>query len=117
MTEPASEMDVIRYFHGRPMHIGRKGEALTLRQWAEAYCDKEGRTVARTAISDTVEVATMWMGLDSDPLDDGPPLIFGSIIIIHGNGNNSFKDEIETATEDEAMEAHRTLVERAKAEL
>ncbi len=94
------------YFNGRPVYIDRNGEPMSVRDWSLAFSDATNRTLAWTAEGDS-EVITMWMGMDSDPMHHPVPLIFGSIIKSHG----VFSDEIETATEAEALEAHQKLVD------
>lgn len=107
MSEPVDRVDSVQYFDGRPVYLDRSGQPMTLRQWAEAYEDKEGRLVARTTVGEA-EIITMWLGLDADPIDNPVPLIFGSIVRL----GNAWGEEIESATEQEAMEAHRVLVDR-----
>jgi hypothetical protein len=111
MDSLADDLDVVRYFNGRPVYLDRSGQPMTLRQWGEAYEDAEKRLVARTEVGDA-QVITMWMGLDADPISNPIPLIFGSII----RRGASWGEEIETATEAEAMQAHQQLVYRVAKE-
>jgi hypothetical protein len=91
----AKLFDSEHYFNGRSTYLDRQGNPMTLRAWAQARSNVDYRLVAHTQITDTCEVLTMWMGMDEDPLDDGPPNIFGSII----KSNGRFEGEVTTPNE------------------
>lgn len=101
-----------RYDDGSPMYVGRDGQPMTLRQWSDAFHDSAGRTVARTVISDDCVVVTMWIGFVYDPWQD-PPLIYGTLARFT-NGHNQ---EIESATERDALAVHWRMVGRLRSAL
>lgn len=87
----------------------RKGEPMTLMEWAAAYEDVSIRQVALdTNVVPGVNISTIWDGLGM-PLRYG---IFESVAIV--DGDIHWDSAIRTNTEDEARTAHASLIERAK---
>ncbi len=85
----------------------RDGCPMELLDWAKAFGDVPGRTLALTQVDDT-SIITVWLGVDED--DEVPPRIFGSIAMTSGE----YHDEIRACTQAEAMEAHARLVQRCR---
>jgi hypothetical protein len=77
----SDDWNEIKIIGGRPMYYGRKGEPLSLRQWAEYSEDLSYRRVAydeipATTMSKESYLSTVWLGLDHSFMLNGPPLIF-----------------------------------------
>jgi len=70
-------------------------------QWFET-ADRQVRDTFR----DDVRVSTVFLGLDHNFDDDGPPVLFETMVFINGSG-----DEIERyRTWDEAVRGHENMV-------
>jgi hypothetical protein len=87
----------------------RNGEPMTTEQWMLAFADTPSRIIGRTKLSDDVEVSTVWMGLDHNFMEDGPPLIFESMVF----GGPMDDETRRYSTEEEARAGHDELVSAA----
>ena len=70
-NDPVSPRDQPRYY-------ARNGAPLTLRGWIAAR--ETDRRVARDILPDGKVVSTVWLGLDHRFSEDGPPLIFETMV-------------------------------------
>ena len=86
-----------------------EGNPLSLMQWAELYEKPAGRRVARTVVSDGVDVSTVLLGLDHRFGGDGPPIIFETMVF--GGPLDGEQDRYATRAEAEA--GHAAMVARA----
>jgi hypothetical protein len=75
--------------------------------WAAFYEDFPRRMVARDELGEGVKVITVCTGLDHSFGESERPLLFGTALIVAGK----IIDEEETSTWDEAVVAHRAMVE------
>lgn len=87
---------------------------ITLEEWIVLFEQrgKEGQDfwkVGNDKIGD-VEISTVWLGLDHNFNDEGPPLIFESMIF----GGNYDEEQHRYSTWAEAEEGHKKLVEKVK---
>ena len=69
-------------------------------------CDRN-RGVARTKITEDIEVSTVFLGLDHNHWN-GPPLLFETLVF--GGEFDQEMDRYETW--DQALEGHRKIVEK-----
>ena len=82
-------------------------EVPDLLTWARAMETFE-RRVAKTEISETVEVSTVFLGLDHNWRAYGPPILFETMVF--GGEHNEKMDRY--ATWDEALSGHAAMVKR-----
>ena len=82
---------------------GHEVRRVPLLEWAMKFEDGDSRRVAKTQVGDT-EVSTVFLGIDHNFGDDGPPLLFESM---------TFPDQMTCeryATWDEAQAGHDRIV-------
>ena len=96
-------------------YYDRKGNAITLEQWAEAREDKEQCRVAETTLPG-YWISTVWLGLDYGFGDD-PKLIFETMVFPFNNTRDKVTDwgELDMdrySTEEEAIAGHKAMVEK-----
>ena len=111
-------MDWDQDWVGRPVYYDRHGEPMTLRQWARQLEDEAYRHIARDVIgpeepldpAPLITVSTVWVGLNSDWRSD-EPLTYQTIVV--GGGYDA--SGMWYATEDEAREGHRRVVDELRA--
>jgi len=77
-----------------------------IRKWGRFLEDWKTRRVARTNLPDGGFISTVFMGIDHQLDDNGPPLLFETIIF---NGNE-YTDIWRYFTWDEAIEGHQRVV-------
>lgn len=82
--------------------------------WAEWFswydCHERDRKIALfsiEALQETVEISTVFMGLDHNPFRRGKPLLFETLI----TGGLWHTEKFRTATYEEAMEVHARMVD------
>ena len=91
-------------------YYDRRGNPITVEQWANSLADN---TVAKTTIGvsgSTVDVSTVWLGLDHS-FGDGPPLIFETMVF----GGNLDQEQERYSTESEALVGHAAMCEQVRA--
>lgn len=92
--------------------VGRRPVPVDTLTWARWFEVTAHRRVAR-AVVHGVEVSTMFMGVDSSFMPDGPPILFETMVF----GGGLDHEQWRYATWDEAECGHRLmcqLVRRAK---
>lgn len=81
--------------------------------WGRFFEDMRNRRVAEDTIeqaeSDPVRVSTVFLGLDHNWLDDGPPLLFETMVF----GGPLDEQTYRYPTWDSALEGHKLLLEEA----
>lgn len=88
----------------------RDGQPMSSDEWDARMYDLAYKHVAVTAINDRVHVSTVWMGIDHNFGDEGPPLIFETMVF--GGGSDNLTRRYPTL---EAAEAgHEQVVEQAR---
>jgi hypothetical protein len=94
----------------------RRVVCATLKTWGEAFEDYGSRTVARQSFGHqgigTIEVSTVFIGVNHRFIGEGPPLVFETMIFGGGEGLDGYTDRCATWDEAEAM--HRRAVEHVK---
>jgi hypothetical protein len=85
-------------------YYARDGRPLDFTSWAHLAADPDYRVVHQTEIG-TYLVSTVWLGIDHNWTDTGPPLIFETMIFPSAG---TIADCSRYTTEDEARQGHRT---------
>ena len=83
-----------------------------VRLWAEKFFTQD-RTVDYTPIATEISVSTVFLGTDHNYHDDGPPLLFQTLVF--GGAMDGGMERY--ATWDEAVEGHKAMVKRVKGAL
>jgi len=94
-------------------YFDRQGKQITMRQWMEAFEDRENREkyvrVAWTVV-DGIEISTVWLGIDHNFArihhPELPPLIFETMVF----GGAMDQEPYRWATEQEAIDGHEIAV-------
>jgi hypothetical protein len=73
----------------------------------EVYCQEYWESQRQVALTqnETVMVSTIFLGLDHRFFNDGPPILFETMVF--GGPYDEFQDR--TCTWDEALEAHKEI--------
>lgn len=71
------------------------------------WFDKADRCVRRTRIKGGVDVSTVFLGINHNFFDNGPPVLFETMIF---GGSQDQEYQIRSSTWDEALAAHRDAV-------
>ena len=79
----------------------------SLEEYAQSF-DRSNRSVARTALPDGRRVSTVFLSLDHRWVDEGPPILFESMLF--GADDLNEQDMERYCTWDEAYEGHRNMV-------
>lgn len=77
--------------------------------WAKAF-EKENRIVAQDAVGD-VMVSTVFLGLDHRHFDEGPPILWETMVF--GGDNDQFQERY--SSRKEALEGHARILDAVKA--
>ena len=85
-------------------YYNRRGEPMTMMEWARSFEDIESRIVGKTTVGDA-EVSTVHLGLDHQ-FGDGPPLIFETMIF----GGEHSDYQWRYSTEEQAQAGHERVV-------
>jgi hypothetical protein len=101
---------------GRFGYYARDGKPVTFEEWAQMLTP-EGRMVARTVVKTptgrSVLVSTVWLGLDMNYYDDGPPLIFETMTFDSTPGGDPDWTDLEVrrySTQLQALTGHDEVV-------
>jgi hypothetical protein len=94
----------------RGIWFDRDGQPIDVAQANELLARENYRRVALTVIRDDVEVSTVWLGLDHNWHDDGPPVIFETMIF----GGPLDLECWRYVTEAEAQAGHDEVVALAR---
>jgi hypothetical protein len=111
-------MDRDKDWVGRPVYYDRHGAPMTLQQWADKFEDEDYRHITRDVIgpdepldpAPLITVSTFWLGLNHDWRSD-EPLIYETVIV----GGEHDATGMRYATERQAREGHRRVVEELRA--
>ena len=88
---------------------GHKVKSVELMEWARWF-EKADRRVAKTDVAH-VNVSTVFLGVDHRFGDEGPPLIFETMVF----GGPLDGEQDRYSTWDEAEAGHKRMVERVNA--
>lgn len=91
-------------------------DVLAWGRWFETASQQnaQGRRVALTEMIGPLHVSTVFIGIDMNHSETGPPLLFESMVFGDAEGRGEM---IRTATWDQAEAAHAVLVELCRARL
>ena len=89
---------------------GKNAVSADLITWAK-WLETAERHVAKTAVSDTVNVSTVFLGLDHS-FGGGPPLLFETMIL--GGEHDKYQDRYETW--EQAEVGHQKAVDLVQPE-
>jgi hypothetical protein len=89
---------------------GKTPVPVDLMTWARWFENVTHRTVAKTIVSNTVNVSTVFIGLDHQ-FGNGPPLIFETMVF----GGPHDGDMNRYSTWDEAAAGHAAMVAKVRA--
>ena len=111
-------MSCDRDWHGRPIYYDRQGQPMTMHQWAEKSEDEDYTRIAGDVIGPDepldpiplITVSTFWLGVNHN-WRNNEPLIYETVII--GGGRDA--TGIRYATETQAREGHRRVVDELRA--
>lgn len=97
-------------------YYDRKGRPLTLFQWARLREDNPDGYIfiGRTEVGPFV-VSTVWLGLDHNFSETGPPLIFETMIF--GRGGSDIEYCERYPTEEAALAGHDQAVAECRTQL
>ncbi len=90
-------------------YYDRNGEPMEMMAWARAL--ESERRVASDELPNGRWVSTVWIGLDHRFSDDGPPLIFETMVF-PAKGEMGELDADRYSTEAEARAGHAAMVEK-----
>lgn len=103
----------------RPTHWILKGKEPVpehdLVVWGEFFADSDKRRVARTEIAAGIYVSTVFLGLDHSFSEEGPPILFETMVFNdYGDVDGPYMFG-RYATWDEAEKGHEKAVEALQA--
>ena len=62
-------------------YYDKDGSPLSHSEWLAKQQQADYRTIFMAKVPNGAAVATVWLGVDTNPLGDGPPLIFETAIL------------------------------------
>lgn len=81
--------------------------ASSLREWAEFFEDASRRIVRKTQLTTTIEVSTVFLGMDHNFGREGSPILFETMVF----RNESGEEMDRCSTWDEAEAMHERMIE------
>ena len=93
-------------------YYDRDGSPLTQKEWGKKHVDVIYKIVSRTALSADVVVSTVWLGINHNWYDDGPPIIFETMVF----GGPRDQEMERYATEAAAIAGHLAMVDELRRE-
>lgn len=92
----------------------RNGEPIDRDEWAKLFTDREYQTLRgdefETSDGYRGFVSTIWLGMDHSLGDDGPPLIFETMVFFDSDGPDDYDFQRRYSTELEAFEGHAMIM-------
>lgn len=83
--------------------------------YASLSSNNDYKRVAETTLPDGKWISTVWLGLDHS-FDDGPPMIFETMVFASKEDMSSEIDMQRYSTEAEAIKGHEEMVNKYKGE-
>lgn len=92
-------------------YFDKEGKEITLIEWAKLFEDRDYQRIRHSDLGG-VSVSTVWLGIDHNWGQQGPPVIFETMVFGH------YEEEfmVRYCTEDEAIIGHIAVVEQVLAE-
>lgn len=93
---------------------GRVSQVYSTTEWGDSF-EKCDRVIGLDHLTPDVDVSTVFLGLDHNYGDSGPPILFETMVF----SGDSWDDErcVRYATMAEAIEGHKRICEEIRAEL
>ena len=92
-------------------YFDRQGKpVIDVLAWARLHQDRAYKTVAFSELPNGRTVSTVWLGINHNFADDGPPIIFETMVF-SAFGMSDDLDMDRYATEDEARAGHERMVQ------
>lgn len=101
-------------FQDRDLFFNREGVPISVKEFGRLHRDFSYVRVARTTVMDAanptkvLEISTVWLGINHNYFEYGPPLIFETMVFGEGSSVDEAMDRY--ATLKEAEEGHRSMV-------
>jgi hypothetical protein len=91
-------------------YYDRNGDPITPQQWGVYFQDADYKILKQDTLvlGGPVEISTVWLGIDHNFSELGPPLIFETAVF--GEESTLYR----WATEEEALAEHEKLVEQVR---
>jgi hypothetical protein len=102
MSEPEPYEPIMDDVNG--FYYDMDGQPISLREWAQ-LCSAPEKMLGDFMIG-PARVTTVYLGLNDDPLDPGPPRIFGTLLRMDG----AARHEVMSVTKEEALKIHASFV-------
>ena len=96
-------------------YYNRSGEPITLEEWGRMILQKKHKNVQQTNVGPYL-VSTVWLGNDHNWDNEGPPIIFETMIFDRTTDDESFNDIYmdRYATEEDALLGHGRAINKAE---
>lgn len=105
----------------RGMYYDRDGNEISLARWA--WLQRPEQLAYRRVAEDTVNlywVSTVWLGMNMNFLDIGPPIIFETMVFLSGTpeetGQHRYADQASALAGHEAIVAELRVLEQRAAD-
>ncbi len=92
-------------------YYDKTGKPMDIREWGRALEDYDYRRVAATTLSDGTWISTVWLGLDHSFGDQGPPLIFETMVFESEESLGDLECE-RYSTLEQAVAGHNAMVKK-----
>lgn len=89
----------------------RKGRPISVEEYGELTRQQDYKILKQTHLDSGIWISTVWLGLDHNYGDQGPPLIFETMVFESLHNWGSDVDVQRYSTEDEALKGHDELCE------
>ena len=92
-----------------PEYYDIEGNPISTKTWATLWEDMDYRTIAKTKFecrSGPAEVSTVWLGTNHNFVENGPPIIFESLVFCRCESEDMFR----YATKEEAAVGHMVML-------
>jgi hypothetical protein len=90
-------------------YYNKQGKEISMEEWGELHSDKKYVQVKLDKLPNGKLVSTVWLGLNHS-FKEGGILIFETLIFSEGDDNCDMQ---RYATEEEAIQGHKEMVEKA----
>jgi len=92
-------------------YYNKQGEKITIEEWCSLLKDRSYKIIKQEELENGKFVSTVWLGLDYQPEEGEPPLIFETTVIpMEGNWDEEYCERYSTL--EEAEEGHRRIVKK-----
>jgi hypothetical protein len=104
---------------GNHHFYGRDGKPILggVLEWAKLFEDADYKIVSQTTLEDRTLVSTVWLGFDHNIFNDGPPIIFETMVFAPPGKEELERDVFDCVrytTEVLALKGHIKMVAKWK---